>query len=83
VRLLGLDRLLRLKVLPVALAPPLGVTVLDLPGRIPVPAKITVQVLEPLDLAGLDADEAYERLTGAMQAALTELDGQRSLPVVG
>src|SRR4051794_10288142 len=50
VRLLRLDRLLRLKVLPVAIGPPFGITVLDLPGRVPLPAKITVQVLDPLDL---------------------------------
>ena len=83
VELLGLDRLLRLKVLPVALAPPLGVTVLDLPGRIPLPAKITVQVLEPLDLSGLEVDAAYELLTGTMQDALDELSAERSLPVLG
>jgi 1-acyl-sn-glycerol-3-phosphate acyltransferase len=86
VRLLGLDRLLRLKVLPVALGPPLGATVLDFPGRIPLPAKITVQVLKPLDLrerAGGDADAAYELLVDAMQEALDALDAERSLPVVG
>ena len=39
--LLRLDRLLRLKVLPAQVGPPYGVTVMDLPGRIPLPAKIT------------------------------------------
>jgi 1-acyl-sn-glycerol-3-phosphate acyltransferase len=83
VRLLQLDRLFRLKVLPVALGPPLGVTVLDLPGRIPLPAKITVQVLDPLDLDGLDEDAAYDRLTGVMQDALDDLGDERGLPVIG
>jgi 1-acyl-sn-glycerol-3-phosphate acyltransferase len=88
VELLRLDRLLRLKVLPVALGPPFGVTVLDLPGRIPLPAKITVQVLEPLDLADelgddADVDSAYELLVDTMQEALTELGTERTLPVVG
>jgi 1-acyl-sn-glycerol-3-phosphate acyltransferase len=86
VRLLGLDRLLRLNVLPIALGPPLGATVLDFPGRIPLPAKITVQVLEPLDLrerVGDDAAAAYELLVDAMQQALDELDEERTLPVVG
>jgi 1-acyl-sn-glycerol-3-phosphate acyltransferase len=82
VELLGLDRLLRLKVLPVALGPPFGVTVLDLPGRIPLPAKITIQVLEPLDLPD-DVDAAYDRLMEIMQDALHELGAERSLPVVG
>jgi 1-acyl-sn-glycerol-3-phosphate acyltransferase len=42
---LQLNRLLRLKVLPLALGPPFGITVLDLPGRIPLPSKITIRVL--------------------------------------
>jgi 1-acyl-sn-glycerol-3-phosphate acyltransferase len=88
VELLRLDRLLRLKVLPVALGPPFGITVLDLPGRIPLPAKITVQVLEPLDLTerlgeDVDVDAAYELLVDTMQEALTELGSERTLPVVG
>jgi 1-acyl-sn-glycerol-3-phosphate acyltransferase len=83
VQLLGLDRLFRLKVLPIALAPPLGVTVLDLPGRIPLPAKIVVQALEPLELDGLDVDEAYDLLVDTMQETLSELGEERTLPVVG
>lgn len=45
-RFLQLHRLLRLDVAPVQIAPPWGVTVLDLPGRVPLPAKITIQVLQ-------------------------------------
>ena len=44
-RLLHLHRLLRIDVAPVQIAPPWGVTLLDLPGRVPLPAKITVEVL--------------------------------------
>jgi 1-acyl-sn-glycerol-3-phosphate acyltransferase len=88
VELLRLDRLLRLKVLPVALGPPFGVTVLDLPGRIPLPAKITIQVLDPLDLTealgeDADVDAAYDLLVDTMQDALSELGSERALPVVG
>jgi 1-acyl-sn-glycerol-3-phosphate acyltransferase len=84
VRLLGLDRLLRLNVLPVALGPPLGATVLDFPGRIPLPAKIVVQVLEPLDLDPDGAvDDCYELLVAAMQDALDDLADERTLPVIG
>src|SRR5437763_14712361 len=36
-RLTGLQNLTRIKVFPIQLAPPLGVTILDLPGRIPLP----------------------------------------------
>src|SRR5919112_474843 len=43
-RRLPLDTLLRLKVFPAQIAPPFGLTVLDLPGRVPLPAKIKIQV---------------------------------------
>ena len=87
-RLLQLDRLLRLKVLPAQLGPPFGVTVLDLPGRIPLPAKITIRTLPKIDLkkqlgAKPDIEEAYDLVTGKMQKALHDLDAERSLPVIG
>jgi hypothetical protein len=33
-----------------AIAPPFGATLLDLPARLPLPAKITIEVLPPIDL---------------------------------
>src|SRR6478735_9076787 len=47
-KLLGLDRALRLKVLPISLAIPWGLNVGDMLGHIPLPAKITVEVLPPI-----------------------------------
>jgi 1-acyl-sn-glycerol-3-phosphate acyltransferase len=82
-RLLGLDRMFRLKVLPVSLALPWGLNVGDMLGHIPLPAKITIQVLEPIDVTGMDIDDAYELVLGQMQTALTALDEERSLPVLG
>ena len=88
-RLLHLHRLLRIDVAPVQIAPPWGVTVLDLPGRVPLPAKISIKVLPPIDLreelgdAGGDPDEGYELVTGRMQDALRELDKARALPLIG
>ena len=87
-RLLGLDRALRLKVFPVQFAPPFGVTLLDLPLRVPLPSKITIRVLPPIDLRaelGPDADpeQAYEIVTEIMQAELAMLSAERTLPVVG
>jgi 1-acyl-sn-glycerol-3-phosphate acyltransferase len=87
-RLLRLDRMLRLKVFPAQVGPPYGVTVMDLPGRIPLPAKITVRALPRIDLRRRlgpepDVDEAYELVTGTMQRALDKLDEERRLPVVG
>jgi 1-acyl-sn-glycerol-3-phosphate acyltransferase len=85
---LALDRLLRLKVLPVQIAPPFGVTLLDLPGRIPLPAQITIQVLPKIDLRRRfgpepDVQSVYHAVTAVMQEALDELSAERDLPVVG
>jgi 1-acyl-sn-glycerol-3-phosphate acyltransferase len=88
-RMLMLDRLLRIKVLPFVVGPPWGLTVLDLPmPRIPLPAKITVQALASIDLKERfgedpDRDRVYEEVTGEMQDALDELSAERDLPVFG
>jgi hypothetical protein len=87
-KLLRLDKLARIKVLPVTIGPPLGINLLDLPGRIPLPAKITIQVLPPVDLRerygpDVDVDAAYEQITRDMQEELTRLSDERVLPVVG
>lgn len=85
---LGLDDRFRLKVLPSALGPPFGFTVLDLPVRVPLPAKISIEVLEPIDLGDeLGAEgrpsDGYELVTSTMQETLTRLSEARTLPVVG
>ncbi len=85
---LRLDKLFRLKVLPISLALPWGINVGDFLGHLPLPAKITVQVLEPIDIRrrfGRDPDlnEAYERVTGVMQDTLSALAAERRLPVIG
>jgi AhpD family alkylhydroperoxidase len=74
-RALGLDRRFRLKVLPVSLALPWGLDVGDFFGHIALPAKITIQVLEPIDLherfgPNPDVDAVYETITGLMQRTL-------------
>jgi 1-acyl-sn-glycerol-3-phosphate acyltransferase len=86
--MLRLDRLLRVKVFPAQLGPPYGLTVMDLPGRVPLPAKITVRALRKIDLKkrlgpNPDVDEAYDLVTSTMQRALDKLDEERRLPVVG
>ena len=73
-KLLRLDRMFRLKVLPISLALPWGLNVGDMLGHVPLPAKITIEVLEPIDLSrGSDLDEVYDEVLGRMQAALTAL----------
>ena len=73
---------------PVQVAPPTGVTLLDLPIRVPLPAKITIKVLPPIDLrdelgAKPKPRDAYELVTTRMQDTLSELADERVLPVVG
>lgn len=87
-QLLQLDRLFRIKVLPVALAPPWGGAVMDLPLRLPLPAKITIEALDPIDLReelGPDppVEEAYELLTSRMQGSLSDLSEERTVPILG
>jgi 1-acyl-sn-glycerol-3-phosphate acyltransferase len=85
---LQLNRLLRIKVLPLVIGPPFGVTLLDLPGRIPLPSKITIRVLPPIDLRARlgpdpDLDEGYRLVTGTLQRSLSALARDRRLPVIG
>ena len=87
-RVLALDRLARLKVLPPALGPPFGLTILDFPLRIPLPAKIRVRVMPPIDLRSSlgrqpDVEDGYKLVTSRMQRTLTRLATQRPVPVVG
>ena len=82
-RLLGLDRMFRLKVVPVSLALPWGLNVGDMLGHWPLPAKITIQVLAPIDVQGMDTDEAYDTVLDRMQHTLSALQAERGLPVLG
>jgi 1-acyl-sn-glycerol-3-phosphate acyltransferase len=87
-KLLRLDRLFRLKVLPISLTLPWIVNVGDMLGHLPAPAKIKIQVLQPVNLRERygrdpDVDEVYDDVVGQMQATLTALAQERALPVIG
>ena len=87
-RLLGLDRAFRLKVLPISLALPWGLNVGDMLGHIPLPAKITVEVLPPVYLReqfGQDPNisEVNRHVLGEMQGKLDELAAERRFPFLG
>ena len=84
-KLLRLDKLARLKVLPVSLALPWGLNVGDFLGHIPLPAKIRTEVLEPIDVNErfgdrADSQEAYDYVVTRMQESLTALAADRVLP---
>jgi 1-acyl-sn-glycerol-3-phosphate acyltransferase len=87
-RLLALDRLFRLKVVPISLALPWGVNFGDMLGHIPLPAKITIETLPPLDLRAEfgddpNLDEIYHHLIRLMQDTLDALGAERRFPVLG
>lgn len=87
-RALHLDRLLRLKVLPVSLAAPWGLNLGDFLGHVPLPSKLTVEVLPAIDLTGsphsdVDVARAYRYVTSVMQSTLDSLAEQRRFPLVG
>lgn len=87
-RLLRVDRLFRLKVLPISIALPWGLNVGDMLGHIPLPAKITIETLPAINLRqefGPDPDiqEIYDHIIRLMQDTLDALASERRLPVLG
>ena len=89
---LRLDKLFRTKVWPVVVGPPWGIGIGGLP-TLPLPAKITTEVLDPLDWPSEYGPEAaeddevvaklYDQITGTMQSALDALAAERRFPIVG
>ena len=86
-QLLGIDKLLRVKTLPLSVSFPWIVFPGDM-FHVPFPAKIRIQVMEPVDLHERfgdepDWDEAYEYFTSLMQAGLSTLASKTTLPLIG
>lgn len=78
---LRLDRIANLKTLPVALSVPWGVEVGGLLPHLPLPARIRLRLLEPIDVrARFDGHlhRAYAHVTGLMQRTLDELAHRRA-----
>jgi 1-acyl-sn-glycerol-3-phosphate acyltransferase len=87
-RALQLDRLFRLKVLPISVSIPWGLNVGDMLGHWPLPAKLTVEAMEPIHLRerfgrNPDVDQVYDEVTRTMQLKLDELAAERTLPILG
>jgi 1-acyl-sn-glycerol-3-phosphate acyltransferase len=81
------DKLLRVKSVPISFSIPWGFLPGDLP-HVPLPAKIRIQVLEPIDLNERYGDEpdfedAYDYVTSRMQAGLSALASKTVFPVLG
>ncbi|HJT94101.1 MAG TPA: 1-acyl-sn-glycerol-3-phosphate acyltransferase [Mycobacterium sp.] len=84
---LRLDKLLRSKILPISFGFPFGLSAV-LPVNVPLPSKIVMQVLPPIDIVAEfgedpDIDEVDAHVRHVMQRALDTLATQRRLPVLG
>ncbi|MGH3959581.1 1-acyl-sn-glycerol-3-phosphate acyltransferase [Mycobacterium sp.] len=84
---LRLDKLMRVKILPISVGFPFGLSAV-VPPNLPLPTKIVMQVLEPIDVAAEfgehpDIDEVDAHVRHVMQKALDTLARDRLLPVIG
>jgi 1-acyl-sn-glycerol-3-phosphate acyltransferase len=87
-KMLALDKMFRLKVLPISIAVPWGLNVGDMLGHLPLPAKITIEALPPIHLREEfgpepDVSEVYDHVIRLMQETLDALAAERRFPVVG
>jgi 1-acyl-sn-glycerol-3-phosphate acyltransferase len=87
-RLTRADRVMRLKTIPIVIGFPFGLSVGGFPPFLPLPAKVAIEFLEPVDLrarygADPDVSEIYRDLMATMQAAISSLQSERRLPVIG
>jgi 1-acyl-sn-glycerol-3-phosphate acyltransferase len=91
-KLLGLDKRFRIKAEPIQVGLPWGIWFTDFLPRILLPAKIELRVLPPMDFAetgpeaAADDDyvrECYERVTSALQEAVTDMASKRRWPIIG
>ena len=81
-RLLMLDKVLRLKSVPISVALPWGVNITDWLGHIPLPAKIVIEVQEPIEVTH-DDQAVYDEVVASLQAGVNRLAAQRRFPVIG
>lgn len=81
-KLLRVDKLLRLKSVPISLALPWGLNISDLALHLPLPAKITIEVQDPIDVDG-DDDTVNDTVLASLQAGVDRLAAERRFPVIG
>jgi 1-acyl-sn-glycerol-3-phosphate acyltransferase len=85
-RLLGVDKMARLKSVPILLAPPWGLAVSDMVPRLPLPTKIAIEVQDPIDaddIAASDDDVINDKVLSSLQAGVDRLAADRRFPVIG
>jgi 1-acyl-sn-glycerol-3-phosphate acyltransferase len=87
-KFLGIDRALRVKVCPIVLSVPWGLTIGFPPPYVPMPTRMFMEFLDPMrfERSGADAandrdyvERCHRRVVGTMQAALTRLARERAV----
>src|SRR3954462_7114512 len=81
-KLLMVDKLARLKSVPILLGPPWGLVVGDMVPRLPQPTKIAIEVQEPIEVDG-DDDVVHKQVMESLQAGVDRLAAERRFPVIG
>ncbi len=86
-KLLRLDKMLRVKIMPISVGFPFGLSAV-LPVNVPLPTKIVMQVLDPIDVTAEfgedpDIETVDTHVRRVMQEALDGLAEERRLPVIG
>ncbi len=81
-RLLMLDKVLRLKSVPISVALPWGLNITDWLGHIPLPAKIVIEVQEPIEVDH-DDQAVYDKVVASLQTGVDRLAAERRFPVIG
>ena len=72
--------------LPISIAPPWGIDVGDMLGHLPLPAKITVEALAPIELRASSATSPTSTRSTTISCACRALDAlaaERRWPVLG
>jgi 1-acyl-sn-glycerol-3-phosphate acyltransferase len=81
-KLLMTDKLLRVKGIPISISLPWGINISDFAGHIPLPAKITIEVQEPIEVDG-DDEAVNDKVLASLQAGVDRLAAERRFPVIG
>ena len=82
-KLLMVDKLARLKSVPILLAPPWGLAVSDMVPRLPLPTKIAIEVQDPIDaddIAASDDDVINDKVSSSLQAGVDRLAAETTIP---
>src|SRR6201994_1369138 len=85
-KLLMVDKMARLKSVPILLAPPWGLAVSDMVPRPPLPTKIAIEVQDPIgadDIAASDDDVINDKVLNSLQGGVDRLAAERRFPGIG